>query len=151
MTTSDAFEDGLVSAARRAYVERFVVGAAIIRDGQVLLLKRRQDDFLGGMFEFPGGVVEPGETLYRALAREIEEETGLLLMNVEGYLGFFEYTTGSGVLTRQFNFQVSVTSPHAIRLTEHDDFVWAGPQEMESLVVSDDTRDVVNNLFRSRG
>ena len=147
MTIADDLEEELLTAARQESIERFVVAAVICRDGQVLLLKRRQDDFLGGLFELPGGVVEPGESLNQALAREVSEETGLLLKGVEGYLGFFEYSSGSGVLTRQFNFQISVTESQSVKLSEHDDFVWAGPNVLESLPVSDATREVVRAVL----
>lgn len=151
MTIANSLEEELLLAARRANVERLVVGAAIIQAGRVLLLKRRQDDFLGGMFEMPGGVVEVGETLNQGLAREIKEETGLNIRKVVAYLGFFEYVSGGGLLTRQFNFQVSVAAPYAVELTEHDDFVWAEPREMACLAISDDTRDVIKNLLQVRG
>ena len=43
-----------------------------MRDRKVLLVRRREDDFLGGVYEFPGGVVEEGEGLADALIRERE-------------------------------------------------------------------------------
>ena len=52
------------------------VGAVIVDDGQVLLIKRGQPP-LQGRWSLPGGVVEVGETLREALTREVREETGL--------------------------------------------------------------------------
>jgi len=52
------------------------VGAAIVRDGQVLLVKRANPP-LQGSWSLPGGSVELGESLAEALAREVREETGL--------------------------------------------------------------------------
>lgn len=54
-----------------------VVGAAIIQDGQVLCLQRSQEMSLAGLWEFPGGKLEAGETEAQALAREIKEELTL--------------------------------------------------------------------------
>lgn len=54
------------------------VVAAIIRRGKRLLLTRRSNGVhLGGQWEFPGGKVEPNESLESALSREIQEELGV--------------------------------------------------------------------------
>jgi 8-oxo-dGTP diphosphatase len=56
-----------------------VAAAAIINDrGQVLVSQRKQGAHLGGYWEFPGGKVEPGETLEAALARELKEELDIV-------------------------------------------------------------------------
>ena len=55
-----------------------VVAAALIDpDGRILLQQRRNDRQHGGLWEFPGGKVEPLETAISALIREIEEELGI--------------------------------------------------------------------------
>jgi mutator protein MutT len=51
-----------------------VVAAVIERDGKILIARRRADAHLGGLWEFPGGKPEPGESLEAALRREIAEE-----------------------------------------------------------------------------
>ena len=63
---------------RRKYPDRpYVgVGAVIVRDGKVLLVKRKYEP-LAGRWSLPGGAVEIGETLEACLAREMLEETGL--------------------------------------------------------------------------
>ena len=53
------------------------VAAAVIRDGgRVLMTRRPPGGPLGLQWEFPGGKIEPGESVAQALAREIEEELG---------------------------------------------------------------------------
>ena len=55
-----------------------VVAAALIdRDERILLQQRRADRQHGGLWEFPGGKVEPRETAVSGLIREIEEELGI--------------------------------------------------------------------------
>ena len=52
----------------KAAVPHYTVTAAVIqRDGQVLIARRPSSGLLGGMWEFPGGKVEPGEELPQAL------------------------------------------------------------------------------------
>ncbi|HEY8551671.1 MAG TPA: (deoxy)nucleoside triphosphate pyrophosphohydrolase [Vicinamibacterales bacterium] len=55
-----------------------VVAAAIIRRGDAFLLGRRlEGTHLAGLWEFPGGKCEPGETLAACLSRELQEELGV--------------------------------------------------------------------------
>ncbi|MFM2372825.1 MAG: hypothetical protein RIS85_2547 [Pseudomonadota bacterium] len=55
-----------------------VVSAALISDGQVLMQCRPPDKEHGNLWEFPGGKVEPGERPEQALARELDEELGIV-------------------------------------------------------------------------
>jgi len=55
-----------------------VVAAALAdRDGRVLLQRRAPGKAMAGLWEFPGGKVEPGETPEAALVRELDEELGI--------------------------------------------------------------------------
>ncbi len=57
-----------------------VVAAALLRgDGRVLMQRRPPGKAHGGVWEFPGGKVEAGESLEAALARELAEELGIAL------------------------------------------------------------------------
>ena len=51
--------------------------ALIDRDSRVLLAQRPEGKSLAGLWEFPGGKVEPGETPEAALIRELHEELGI--------------------------------------------------------------------------
>lgn len=126
----------LEDLARRAAsdgITKQVVGA-VIPDacGSVLLLHRRAEDYMGGLWELPSGGVEEGESLIEALHREVDEETGLHLDSVAEYLGHFDYLSGSGSKTRQFNFTVTAAG-EKVTLTEHDAHLWAGPVEQEQV------------------
>lgn len=55
-----------------------VAAAALVDvDGRVLICQRPQGKALAGLWEFPGGKVEPGETPESCLIRELEEELGV--------------------------------------------------------------------------
>ena len=60
-------------------MKRIHVVAAVIRgaDGRILIARRADTQHQGGLWEFPGGKVEEGESLAAALARELREELGI--------------------------------------------------------------------------
>jgi A/G-specific adenine glycosylase len=77
-----AHEEGLeetvpVRARRAPLPHRRVAAAVILRPARVLVAQRQPDDLLGGLWEFPGGTCEEGETLEDCLRREIVEELGV--------------------------------------------------------------------------
>ena len=62
-------------------IPHYTVTAGILMDGgQVLIARRPPGSLLGGLWEFPGGKVEPGETRPQALARELQEELGITVL-----------------------------------------------------------------------
>jgi ADP-ribose pyrophosphatase YjhB (NUDIX family) len=61
------------------------VGGAVVRDSQLLLVRRASRRGRGN-WQLPGGFVEPDETIEQAVVREVEEETGVRAQ-VEGVLG----------------------------------------------------------------
>lgn len=54
-----------------------VVCGAVMKDGKVLLTKRPEEKHLGGLWELPGGKIEPGENPRDALVRELKEEIAI--------------------------------------------------------------------------
>jgi len=66
-----------VRHARKAVPHKEIVVACIEREGLYLLGKRPPSGLLGGLWEFPGGKLEPGETHAEALVRECREELGI--------------------------------------------------------------------------
>ncbi|MGF0316940.1 NUDIX domain-containing protein [Nocardia fluminea] len=132
--------------AERDEIRRLVVGAVVVRHHRVLILRRRRSDFLGGRWELPSGVVEPGEALDEALAREVAEETGLEVTGVSDYLGDFDYLTGGGARTRQFTFVVEVAATGPVTLTEHDAHLWT--RLTGEPPVSDEVREMLGRYQR---
>ncbi len=141
--------DELVETSITDGIEKLVVGAVIWIDGGVLLLKRVEDDFLGGLTELPSGAVDPGEDLLEALGREVKEETNLEVSNVREYLGAFDYVSGSGKSARQYTFFVE-TKPGVVALDpdEHESYQITSPAEpaFSQANISENVRSILSSL-----
>ena len=62
------------------------VGVITSPDRRVLIARRPEHIHQGGLWEFPGGKVEGGESLHSALARELAEELGIVIGPIEPLL-----------------------------------------------------------------
>lgn len=59
------------------------VGVITAADGKIFIARRADSAHQGGLWEFPGGKVSPGETVQQALARELEEELAIQVLHSE--------------------------------------------------------------------
>jgi 8-oxo-dGTP diphosphatase len=83
-----------LSEARLAQPLLLVVAAALLdASGRVLVQQRPAGDSMAGLWEFPGGKVDSGETPEAALVREVHEELGIRL-GTFAPLSFVEATVG---------------------------------------------------------
>ena len=74
-TTSPRSRPALAAGASGPQRQILLVAAGVLaKSGRVLLQQRSDPPALAGLWEFPGGKVDPGETLEKALARELDEE-----------------------------------------------------------------------------
>ncbi|MYK41028.1 MAG: NUDIX domain-containing protein [Gemmatimonadetes bacterium] len=140
-----------IEEAKSEGIVRYVVGAVIAKEGTVLLLRRKMDDFMGGIYELPSGQVANGESLESALSREVLEETGLKIVEVCRHLSNFDYESKSGTRTRQFNFEVSVCLVSAVQLTEHDAHAWVGMRDIGHYEVTPSVRKVLDAFWNESG
>jgi 8-oxo-dGTP diphosphatase len=128
-----SFFKELIDKANKDGIIKKIAGGVIINDSQeVLLLKRKADDFMGGILELPSGNLEQGESIDGGLIREIKEETGIDVDRIEMYIDSFDYLSGSGKKSREFNFAVKVKNYNNIVLTEHDEYRWVKLSEVKN-------------------
>jgi len=127
-------------------IQKVVVGAVIFFNKDVLLLERTPEEFKGGLVELPSGGVDQGETIFEGLIREIKEETDLDAESIDRYVGFFDYTSGSGKKTRQLNFIVSVKKGSvSINPAEHSAYyaIEPGTDTFNHLNISEKTKNII--------
>ena len=122
------------------------VGAVIVQHDRVLLIRRGQPPLLGE-WSLPGGVVECGETLREATIRETREETGLVVDTGE-MLGVYERMIRSddGRVRYHYvliDFLCRAVSGEPTAGSDAADVRWFTPEELDSLDLPRDTRDVI--------
>ena len=121
----------LIKKGKEEGIVKNVVGAVILNEkNEVLIMSRKTDDFMGEIDELPSGNMEQGENIYDAIIREVKEETNLDVVNVKSYIGSFDYISGSGKKSRQYNFVLDVKNIENIILTEHDKYNWLTIEEI---------------------
>jgi mutator protein MutT len=104
-----------------------VVAAVIRRDGKILITRRSDRVHLPGLWEFPGGKVEPNESLEKALEREIFEELGVKIgVQDEVFTVEHEYLT-KAVRLHFFNCTITEGEPQLLQVA---DLRWVGPEEI---------------------
>ncbi len=132
----------------RTYPTRpfLAVSAAIFRDGKVLVVRRARKPALN-LYTMPGGVVEAGETLTEAVAREVREETSLRI-EVLALAGHREAVMrdAQGRVERHFVimcFAARWISGEPVLNEELDDARWLDPPEIATLRTTDGLAEIV--------
>ena len=76
---ADGQPENFPTKAAKKKLPHKIVGAGVIinRRGELLVARRHEHEMLGGLWEFPGGKQEPGETMEQCIARELKEELGI--------------------------------------------------------------------------
>jgi 8-oxo-dGTP diphosphatase len=107
------------------------VSCAIIEQhGKILATRRGKNMHLEGYWEFPGGKVEPGETLEECISREIKEELSLGI-SIKGKLPVVEFIYPDKAI-KLTPFVCRIISGE-ITLKDHTDFKWIEPNSFDQL------------------
>jgi 8-oxo-dGTP diphosphatase len=105
-----------------------VVGAAILAEGRLLAARRVLPASMAGGWEFPGGKVNPGESVEDACVREVREELGCEIEVVGRVPG--EQPLNPGFVLHLLQARLVDGEPVP---TEHDALRWLGPEELDGL------------------
>jgi A/G-specific adenine glycosylase len=123
----------------------YTVTAAVMEaaDGSVLITQRPQDALLGGLWEFPGGKREDGESLKACLKREILEELGVKI-KVGEKLGVFRHAYTHFKVTLHA-YRSTLVSGEMV-LNEHQAFRWVQIDALDDFPMGKIDRSISRQL-----
>ena len=121
-----------------------VVTAAVIKeDGRYLVARRRPGGPRGGLWEFPGGKVEPGERDDEALRRELREELGIDVSVGQPTDTVHWVYPDLRIELRSYECRIVGGRPDA---AEHEELRWVTPHELLELPLSEADVEVARRL-----
>jgi 8-oxo-dGTP diphosphatase len=126
------------------------VGVVVVRDGRLLLIQRGREPGRG-LWSLPGGMVDLGETMQEAAAREALEETGLHVEVGEVYWTVDAIRRDAEGRVQYHNVIVDfiATAPDGEPACADDamDVRWVGPDDVEGLPLTPTMWRLVEKLF----
>jgi A/G-specific adenine glycosylase len=134
----------------KAATPHYDVSAGLIRDseGRLLISQRPFEGLLGGLWEFPGGKQEPGESLPECLQRELREELGIEVEVDELFVVVRHGFTHFKITLHAFNCRYVSGPPQ--KLGVHD-FAWVTLDELEKYSFGKADRQIIEALRSRRG
>ncbi len=132
----------------RAPIPSITVTAGLVeRDGMVLIARRPAEGLLGGMWEFPGGTLEEGESLPNCLKRELREELGVEV-EVGDEFGLYQHAyTHLRVTLNAFICRLVAGEPQPLEVS---DLRWVLPETLKSFPMGKIDRQIAKRYGQHR-
>lgn len=120
----------------------------VVYEGRILLLRESDsygDGTQAGLWDFPGGRIEPEETLHEGLLREIREETGLVVEKgpILGAFDGFPRIQGEPCHVVRTYFLCTAQAGAVVLSADHDAYVWVTPEESRTHRLMDDLAEII--------
>ena len=130
---------------KRKKVPHKIVGAGVVvgRGGRVLIAQRKESSMLGGLWEFPGGTREPGETMPQCIARELKEELGISVEIGPHLVTVPHAYSHFTIELHTYWARIRSGRPRAIHCA---DYAWVKPAELRKYAFSRADLDIVQCL-----
>lgn len=134
--------------SKKAPTPHYDVTCGLIWDEQqhLLIAKRPDDKLLGGLWEFPGGKLEEGESLEDCLARELYEELGIYVDVGAMYIKVKHAYTHFKITLHAFACTLQANSP-APNCVDCADFRWVAVDELQAYAFSRADRKIIEDLL----
>ena len=136
---------------KKEHIVTSVVAVIVNAEGEVLLTRRNIPPFLGE-WVMPGGKIDLGEPIVRALRREVMEEVGLQI-EVKELVDVFEHVT-PGEDNNHFIILYYLCQPHFCDISHNAKEVaearWVPQGELANYKMPDGTRFILNKVFPQR-
>ena len=125
------------------------VAAALIEDrGKYLISRRKEGTHLGGLWEFPGGKCEEGETLEACVRREILEELGIEVTRPRFFLTHGHEYPEKFVELHFYTCSIHQGEPRPLGCAE---FNWVKPEDLHNYEFPPADFPVLSQLFERAG
>ena len=137
-----------VPGKKAAVTQIEVVCGVLLHEGKVFIQRRNEKDVWGGLWEFPGGCVEPGETPEQAVAREWMEEVGFKVAIVRPLDVIRHNYTTYRITLRCYQLRLEGKPkgcPVPEELTEATACQWIAPQDIEAFPLPAPHRKLADN------
>jgi len=128
---------------QRAIPHYDIAAALIWHDGRLLITRRPEHKMLGGLWEFPGGKQEVGETLQECLKREIKEELGVTIDVGNPYQSVKHAYSHFRITLHTFHCHLQNGEPRNIGV---DDFTWVTPKELNHYAFPRADQKIIESL-----
>ncbi|WP_093576621.1 NUDIX hydrolase [Amycolatopsis rubida] len=150
MARTDYYQDP--NAPEANSIVSAVTAFVLNGDGQLLMIRRTDND----LYAIPGGGQEIGESIADTVIREVREETGIKV-TVDEVIGIYtdpqhviEFTDGEVRQEFSICFRATPIGGQLRTSSESKEALWANPEELESLNISDSIRLRISHGFERR-
>ena len=124
-----------------------IVAGLIVKNGDILIGKRRKNDLGGGLWEFPGGKIEYGENRESALIRELKEELGINAV-IDRKLMNYKHKHNLSVYDLSFYLVKSYSGD--LKTNAHDEIKWVKPKKILNYTFIGGDNNIINAIINEK-